>query len=211
LKQVAKQLRQFDIWQSREPLEVQNAETGSYELRVDLPSDSFSDLDAEEQDFLEFLHQQLRVTLANAVKQTIQTQIAQLETSKRYAPFAVSFIPGLRLYYCEGLSLRDIGSQLGMSSWDQTRRTLNPGELLNKVRLLTVQQLLEPILEKAQSQGFVSMPPEPSYLRTLTEQIEAFVDAEIFAEAVSEIKAGKNRLMDSVYAQQLKYYIQQNA
>ncbi len=208
LKLVTKQLRQFDIWQSREPLEMQ-LETGGYELRVDLPSDSFNESDAEEQEFLEFLYQQLTVALTHAVEQAVQTQVSQLSKSKRYAPFATCFIPGLRLYYCEGLSLRDIGPQLGMSSWDQTRRILNPGEILSNVRRLTVQQLLEPILEKAQSKRLTSTPPEPSYLRTLTEQIEAFVDAEIFAEAVSEIKAGKNRLMDSIYAQQLKRYIEQ--
>lgn len=209
LKQVAKQLRQYDIWQSREPLEVQNLETGSYELRVDLPADSFNELDPEEQEFLELLHHQLSIALANAIEQVIQTQVAQLEKSKRYAPFASSFTSGLRLYYCEGLSLREIGPHLGMSSWDQTRRILNPGELLSKVRILTVQQLLKPILEKAQSKGLTSTPPEPSYLKTLAEQIEVFVDAEIFAEAASEIKAGKNRSMDSVYAQQLKRYLEQ--
>ncbi len=211
LKQVAKQLRQFDIWQSREPLEVQNVETGGYELRVDLPSDAINAFDTEEQEFLEFLHQQLSLALTQAIEQAIQTQIAQLKQSKKYAPFAACFVSGLRLYYCEGLSLRDISPQLGMSSWDQTRRILNPGELLSKVRLLAVQQLLEPILAKAQAQGFASKPPKPTELKTLTEQIEAFVDAEIFAEAASEIKAGKNRLMDSVYAQQLKRYVEQNA
>lgn len=211
LQQVARQLRQYDIWQSREPLELQNSDTGSYDLRVDLPTDALDEMAVEEQEFLEFLHQQLGIALAHAIEQTLQAQITQLQKSKRYAPFASCFIPGLRLYYYEGLSLKDIGLQLGMSSWDQTRRILNPGELLSKTRLLTVQQLLEPILEKAQSQGFVSMPPEPSYLKTLAEQIEAFVDAEIFAEAASEIKAGKNRSMDSVYAQQLKRYLEQTA
>jgi hypothetical protein len=211
LKQVVQQLRQHDIWSYRTPLEVQNMDTGNYELRSDLPSNSCSELDMEEQEFLEFLHQQLAISLAHAIKQALQTQITKLETSKRYAPFAACFLSGLKLYYCEGLSLRDIGPQLGMSSWDQTRRILNPGDLLSHVRQLTVQQLLEPILEKAQSKGFASMPPEPNYLRTLTAEIEAFVDAEIFEEAVSEIKAGKNRLMDSKYANQLKHYIEQNA
>lgn len=211
LKQVAKQLRQFDVWQSRDSLEIQNLETGHYELRVDLPSEATDTLDAEEQEFLEFLNQQLYLVLTDSIEKIIQAQIAQLKKSKRYAPFALCFIPGLRLYYCEGLSLRDVGAQLGMSSWDQTRRILNPGEILSKVRLSVVQQLLEPILVKAQAQGFVSKPPEPSYLRTLTEQIEAFVDAEIFVEAASEIKAGKNRSMNSIYAQHLKHYIEQKA
>lgn len=207
LKQVAMQLRQLDVWQSREPLEVKNRETGSYELRVDLPAGSLNELDREEQEFLEFLQQQISRALAQSIEQAIQNQIVYLEKSKRYAPFAVCYVSGLQRYYCEGLSLRDIGPQLGMSSWDQTRRILNPGELLNNVRLRMVQQLLNPILEKAQSKGLASKPPEPSYLKTLIEQIEAFLDAEIFEEAASEIKAGKNRLMDSVYAQHLKRYI----
>ena len=210
LRQVAKQLRQCDIWQSREPLEIQN-EDGGYDMRFDLPASALSELDAEEQKFLELLRYQLSIALAQSLETAIQTQITYLEKSKRYAPFASYLIPGLKLYYCEGLSLKEIGPQLGMSSWDQTRRILNPGELLNNVRRLMVQQLFEPILEKAKSKGFTSMPPELSYIKTLTEQIEAFVDAEIFEEAASEIKAGKNRSLDSVYAQQLKHYVKQNA
>jgi hypothetical protein len=210
LRQVAKQLRQFDVWQAREPLEIQDSQTGEYQLRVDLPSDSMDELDAEKQEFLEFLNQQLETALSQNMEQAIQTQITQLGKSKKYAPFASGFIRGLQLYYCEGLSLREIGPQLGMSSWDQTRRILNPGELLSQVRRLTVQQLLDPILTKAQEQGFIAKSAAPDHLKTLLEQLEAFVDEEIFAEAVSEIKAGKNRQMDSIYAQQLKRYVEQN-
>lgn len=42
------------------------------------------------------------------------------------------------------------------------------------------------------------MPPELNYLKALTERIEVFVDAEISEEAASEIKAGKNRSLDSM-------------
>ena len=101
LKLVAKQLRQFDIWQSREPLEVQ-LETGGYELRVDLPSDSFNESDAEEQEFLEFLYQQLTVALTHAIEQAVQTQISQLSKSKRYAPL----LPALSLG-CGFTTVRD--------------------------------------------------------------------------------------------------------
>ena len=41
--------------------------------------------------------------------------------------------------------------------------------------------------------------------------LKAFVDAEIFVEAVSEIKAGKNRAMDSAFAQRLKPYFEPSA
>jgi hypothetical protein len=210
LKQVAQQLRQYDIWSHRTPLEVQNPESGHYELRHDLPTDDHDEFDGEQQEFLEFLQQQLPLALANAVEQGIAAHRVQLEKSRKYAPFAASFVVGLQRYYCEGLSLREIGPQLGMSSWDQTRRILNPGDLLTQVRRLTVQQVFDQILNKAQALGLASTPPEPSYLKTLSEQLEAFVDAEIFAEAATEIKAGKHRSLNSIYAQHLKRYFEQH-
>lgn len=210
LKQVATQLRHYDIWSYREPLEIQDPSTGSYTPRPDLPNNSLDELDVEQREFLEFLHKQLLSALVNAVKQEIGDRVTILQKSKNYAPLAKQFIPGLQLYYCQGLSLKDIAPKLGMTSWDQTRRVLNPGELLSKVRTLTVQQLLENILKVAKEKGLTKLPPEPDYLKTLIEEVEAFVDQEIFTEAAEEIRAGKSRVMNSVYAQQLRLYIEKH-
>ncbi|EAW43657.1 hypothetical protein N9414_15272, partial [Nodularia spumigena CCY9414] len=134
--------------------------------------------------------------------------IAKLKTSRSYAPLAHKYLPGLQLYYCECRTLKDIVELLSMTSWDQTRRILNPGELLSKVRTLTVQKLLDTVLEKAHTKGLTSIPPEPEYLKTLAEQIENFVDVEVFIEAGEEIRASKNRSLDSLYAQKLRNYLQ---
>ncbi|MEA5626523.1 hypothetical protein [Nostoc sp. UHCC 0251] len=203
LKQVAVQLRQYDIWSNREPLEISDPDTGNYTTRTDLPYESRDELDVEQQEFLDFLHEQLRIALTQTIEQEIRSCISKLEKSKKYAPFAKQFIPGLQLYYNQGLSLKDIAPRLGMTSWDQARRILNPGELLNKVRVSCVQQLLASILKKAQEKGLTEIPPKSDYLQSLAEQIEAFADAEIFQEAGEEIRAGKNRKMESLYAQQL--------
>jgi hypothetical protein len=211
LKQVAIQLRQYDIWSYREPLEIQEPDTGSYVLRPDLPHDSINETDVEQQELLEFLHQQFQLTLVSAIAQEIQATIAKLEKSKRYAPLATQFIPGLQLYYCQGKSLKEIVPQLGMTSWDQARRVLNPGELLSRVRTSCVQQLLDSILKKASEKGLTQIPPEPDYLKTLAEQIEAFADEEVFQEAAAEIKTGKNRSLDSLYAQKLRQYFERIA
>ncbi|MGC1216984.1 MAG: hypothetical protein WA883_05885 [Phormidesmis sp.] len=210
LRRIANQLRAFDIWQSREPLEVKDLETGNYAIRTDLPSKVIDELEIEEQTFLDFLHQQLYIALESAVEQAVEARIVRLKKSKKYAPFATSLLPGLHLYYEEGLSLKEIGSQLKTSSWDQTRRILDPGALLSQARLLTSQQLLETVLNQAQAKGLMTLPAELSYLKLLMEQIEAFVDAKVFSEAVSEIKAGKNRSLDSEYATRLKQYIKQS-
>jgi len=204
LKQVALQLRQYDIWSYREPLEIQNPDTGSYTLRPDLPSNSLDELDVEQCSLLEFFHEQMKLALEEAINQEINTRISSLQKSKKYAPLAQQFIPGLQLYYCQGMSIKEIVPVLGMTSWDQARRVLNPGELLTNIRDLTIQKVLDKMLEKAQELGLTQIPPEPDYLQALAEQIEAFADAEIFQGAAEEIRAGKSRSLNSVYAQELK-------
>ena len=203
LKQVALQLRQYDVWSNRESLEIQDPNTGDYTTRTDLPNESTDKSDVEQQELVEFIHEQLTIALTQTIEQEVRGWITKLEKSKTYATYAQQFIPGLQLYYGRGLSLKDIAPKLGMANWDRARRILNPGELLNKVRVVCVQKLLVSILEKARSKGLIENPPKLEYLQSVTEQIEAFADAEIFVEAAKEIKAGKNRKMESVYSQQL--------
>jgi hypothetical protein len=204
LKYVVSQLRQYDIWSYREPLEIQDPDTGNYTTRVDLPNDSQDELDVEQREMIEFLHEQLKTALVESIKQQISDRLSELQKSRRYATFANQFIPGLQLYYCQQMSLKDVGTKLGMSSWDQTRRILNPGELLSNVRTRTIQQVIEKILTEAHSKGLTEIPPKIEYLKTVVEQIEAFADAEIFQEAAEEIRAGKSRSLDSLYAQELR-------
>jgi hypothetical protein len=204
LKHVATQLRQYDIWSYREPLEIQDPDTGNYTTRADLPNDSQDELDVEQREIIEFLHEQLKLALVGAIEQQISDRLSELQKSRKYAPLANQFIPGLQLYYCQQMPLKDVGPKLGMSSWDQTRRILNPGELLSKVRTSTIQQVIEKILEEAHSKGLTEIPPKIEYLKTVVEQIEAFADAEIFQEAAEEIRGGKSRSLDSLYAQELR-------
>jgi hypothetical protein len=207
LKQVATQLRQYDIWSSREPLEIYNPDDSNYTHRSDLPYESYDALDLEQQELLAFLEAQLKIALAQAIEKGVGDRIAVLKKG-RYAPFASKFIPGLQQYYEQGLSLKEIAPQLGMTSWDQARRILNPGDLLSAVRTLTLQQVLECVLDKANRMGLTQLPPEPDYLKTLMEHIEAFADAEIFREAAEEIRAGKNRSMQSMYAHSLRLFFE---
>jgi len=206
LKQVAVQLKQYDVWSSREPLEIRDPDTGKDVLRPDLPYVFTDELNIEQQEILEFLHQQLKSALIQSIDQEISASIAKLEKSKSYAVFARKFITGLELYYCHGMSLKEIVPLLEMSSWDQARRVLDPGKLINNVRARTVNKVLDSTIALAQEKGLTQIPPEPEYLKTLIEQIEAFADVEFFKEAAEEIKAGKNREMNSLYARQLRVY-----
>ncbi|MDJ0670361.1 MAG: hypothetical protein PX636_05065 [Microcystis sp. M53598_WE2] len=212
LRRVALQLRQFDLWSHREPLEVEDPETGDRLIRSELPQDIASEYNVEQQEqqeMLEFFHKQLQLALVHSIKQAISDRITYLKKSKGYAAFADRFIPGLHLYYSQGIALKEIADLLKMSGWAQARRVLNPGELINIVRTLTIRQVLDQMLKKAEEKGLTALPPQPDYLENLAKQIEALADAEIFQEAFEEIQAGKNRLMKSVYAQQLCFYLEE--
>lgn len=209
LKQVVKQLRQYEIWSTRQPLEVYNSEKEQYEIRTDIQQEYEPQVEIDQQEIVEFLHQQLRAVLSETIQQEVEKKIQQLNKSRRYADKASQFLPGLRLYYIQGMSLKEIAPLLGMSSWDQARRILNPGELLSKVRTVTIQNLLEKVLTKAHKMGLTSIPPKPDYLNTVMQAIEAFADQEVFRTAVEEMRTGKNRSFKSIYAQYLRDYLSQ--
>jgi hypothetical protein len=208
LRQVATTLRQYDVWSTREPLEIYDLETQTYRLKTNLVDETVHELEIEKQELLEFLAQELKAALVEAIQQALHNRLTTLAKSKNYAGFAAQFIPGLQLYYEQGLSLREIVPYLKMTSWDQARRILHPGELLHQVRTLTIQQVLAKTLERATSLGLTTALPDPGYLKDLVEHIEAYADAEIFQKAVEELRTGKNRTMDSPYAQQLRLSLQ---
>jgi hypothetical protein len=207
LRRLALQLRQYDIWCYREPLELQDLETGDRLIRSDIPLATVSEFDVEQQEFLAFFHEQLQLALEQAIQQELENRIAYLQKSKGYGAFANQLIPGLCLYYRQGIALKEIATLLGMSNWAQARRILNPGELISTIRTLTIRQVLHKTLKKAEAKGLISLPPTPDYLESLVQQIEAVADFEIFQEAFDEIQAGKNRSLKSVYAQALCCYL----
>ena len=159
---------------------------------------------------IQLLQQSLAIALDNSLASVIQEKQKQLAKSKRYREFASKFLPGLRLYYLEAQSLKEIAPQLGMSNWAQARRILNPGDLLSQVCSSTIEKLLEKSLKIATENGIIDRSPTPNYLSTLCQQLEIYVDTEIFAAAAAEIQSGKNRSFNSPYAQKLKKYLQQN-
>ncbi|MEN8444701.1 MAG: hypothetical protein ABG776_06775, partial [Cyanobacteria bacterium J06555_13] len=193
LKQIATQLRQFDVWQAREPLEYFNAAEGGYQPRVELPATTEKTENIAEDDLMATLHQQLSVALSQSLKTTLSARIAKLKKSKKYGPFADEFGSALAAYYQKGLSLKEITPILGTSSWDQTRRILNPGELLNQVRTSTLQIFSSGVLKTIEEKSLAPWPPTPEYLQQLIIQLEQFADDELFQAAVAEMKAGSHR------------------
>lgn len=214
LIRVAESVRNERIWQQRG---YPSYPDFSYELDPDtgqyVPSnipDDNTNVDAEEEEeneWLRFCREELIKVLIWAIEQVIPDRVADLENRRRYAVFASQLIPGLQLFYCQSMSQRQIAEVLGMTNQTQVTRILQPQELLKQVRFLTVNTLLERILERANEFGLMGVSQEPDYLRNLMEQVEVFVDDELFNQAMAELKAGTNN-RSSRYAEYLCCYLE---
>jgi predicted DNA-binding protein YlxM (UPF0122 family) len=200
LQQVAAQLRNYDVWQARAPLEVYCIDADDYILRPDLPNETHHEYDNEQQELLEFLSQQLAANLPQAIEQELRARMAALQKKRKGTDLLTNFVWGLQLYYQQSLSLREIADRLKMTNWAQARRLIDPGNLLSSIRARVVHQILDRVLEKAKQLGAISDPLEPEYLHNVAQQIEAWVDREVFQAATEEIRTGQHRSMTSFYA-----------
>ncbi|MBK4732300.1 hypothetical protein JJD41_20875 [Oxynema sp. CENA135] len=215
LKQIAKQLRQYEIWSRRgapvaEPLEAIDPETGDYGMREFADPNSTPDLQRDrEQEFLARLHDRLPVVLDGAIASAIGDRIAALQKSRNYRIFADKAILGWQLLYCEGLSQREIVDRLGMTNQSQVSRVLNPKELLSRVRFRTLEGLLEAILEFREQFGLGGDRLSPEVLENIQAGLEEFIDRQVFEEAFTEMKAGNNRSFESLYAKRLQFFLQE--
>jgi hypothetical protein len=106
LRRIAQELRQYDIWSYREPLEFEDPETGDRQMRSDLPLYQSSEFEIERQELLDFCHEQLQIALVTAIDRAMSDRLKTLANSKGYAAFAHLLLPGLQLYYSRGLSLQ---------------------------------------------------------------------------------------------------------
>ncbi|MGV0024906.1 hypothetical protein [Phormidesmis priestleyi] len=217
LKRIAQACRQEDIWGRRgspmaESLETTDPDTGETKLR-DIPDyTSASDPDADQRSQLQrFCDEQLLTNLDQGIRQAVGDRIRSLEQRPRYTHLAHQVKPALRLLYFEGKSQAQIASLLGMTNQSQVSRILNPRELLVSIRQRTMESLLHCILEKVRELNIVDFPVSPDYFSNLMQQLDAFVDEQVFQAAAAEINAGRNRSMESVFAQRLRQILNEQA
>jgi len=207
LKRVAKQLRQYQA-PPTEPFEAIDSSTGEVVTKEFPDPHSRNDLaEIEQQELQDFCTQQFLECLQQSIEQGFRDRINAVLKSPRRAAFAPQVKLGLQLLYSQGMSQQAIAQRLGMTQ-SQVSRLLQPEELLSKVRFLTVEKLLHCILKKAEELGLTTIPPAPDYLSNLMQQLEAFVDEQVFLQASAEIRTVKNGSMGSFYAQHLCQYLE---
>lgn len=210
LKRIAQTLRQEEVWGQRgfpiaEPLETSDPETGESTFKEVPDYRSTTDLEADERFELQrFCYEQLLNHLDQGIRQAIRDRIGNLEQRSRYAHLAHQVKPALRLLYFEGKSQGQIASILGMTNQSQVSRILNPKELVITIRQRTIEGLLHAILDKIRELKIVDFPVTPDYFNNLLKHLDVFVDDQVFQSAIAEINVGRNRSMESLFAQRLR-------
>ena len=209
LQQLASQLRALDM-KNTVALENQDPETGQWREWPELLSPGLDSEALEEQDLLEFLAQQPLIALGEAVPQGIPIHMEKLTQMRQGHLFAPKFIPFLQFFYRQCLSQGEIAKELGFTGGTQVSRRMRPKELLDWVRARTIGDITDRTLQKAHEKGLTALPPQPTYLKAVHEQIVGLADAKIFLEAHKEAFDSKTRARNSLYAQQIRLYLDQH-
>lgn len=196
LERIAKILRQQSIW----------GKTG-YPVASSLDEviDDIPQNNVDPALELEFLHHSLIESLDKAIIQVIENHISKQSKSRGYATRAHLIKPILKLIYLSGKSQSEIGKELDISQL-QVSRLVNPTNLIISTRRKTLETLLNNLLEKAKQIGSVQLPLEPDYFDYLLQQVEEYLNKEIFQEALAELRTSRNT-MNSLYAQRLSFLL----
>ncbi|KAB8335768.1 hypothetical protein SD80_005755 [Scytonema tolypothrichoides VB-61278] len=219
LKRLAKLLRLRSLWEKTgfpvtdsldKPQENIEQEYKQWDSIADPISKEDLVLEFERLELQEFCQQQLMECLDKSIKQVIEDHISKQNKSRGYASLAHQIKPMLRLLYCEGKSQTQIADELGINQLKVTR-LVNPTNLLKMIRRKTLEMLLNKVLEKAKQLGYAQPPLEPDYFDNLVQQLEAYVDMQVFQKALAELRTKRTSAMESVYAQRLRFVLNDQA
>jgi hypothetical protein len=164
--------------------------------------------DIESQQLMGFLELDLIQALRNAIAQEVPQMIHRVQKSRKYSQYAASIIPALKLLYFHRKSQREIAGCLRMSNQSQVCRVLKLKQLINGVRYRVIEQLFLKVLNRLNLDS-ETIAQDLKAFDQLQQQLEQYVDETVFQEAIAELRAGQNRRMNSLFAQQMRQFLEQ--
>lgn len=131
-----------------------------------------------------------------------------MKKSKAYSDFANKFPEGLGLYYQKNnpLTINEIANLWSIDGV-KTRRIFNLKQLLTTTEYLTEEMLVENLIENPIDSRLNSISESPEKLKTVATAIREYIYNMAFKEAFAEISTGKYRTRNSLFAQQLRCYL----
>ncbi|WP_448597811.1 hypothetical protein [Thermoleptolyngbya sp.] len=197
LKHLASQLRQYRIHaRSGNPQIYQPQDDGELE-RLGGTQTRFETEDDSNQ-FLDHYRQVLDQLLGQTIAGAIAANVSRL--SCRTPPQDQSYVQGLHLRLCEGVSMTQIAPRIGLTSQVQVTRLLNLKRLRSDVRHQLIPQLTAAVRQEAAE--WVSA----DRLREIDATLEAVLSEQVdtlMADAAAEAQSPKPRKVKSRFAKRL--------
>lgn len=193
LYELAEQLRQARVVRRGGPLPTQSLEGKEID-----PAAPQSDDDDEQSNFMETYRQNFRSTLTEAIRSTVDSYTRSYQAKK--VPKGEIYRQALELFHCQGCSMKDIASTLGLTNQVAVTRLLNLNQFRAEVCIYWVNQLKQRVKDSALEHMSVAQ------LDTISSQLDQILEEEIQdakEAAKSEAQIPKDRTAKSLFARQL--------
>ncbi|MEH2058593.1 MAG: hypothetical protein V7K97_21060 [Nostoc sp.] len=200
LKAIASKLRQYRI-----------AAQGGYVSSVSLDEPDIQPIveqqqitaeESEQNEFITLYQSQFIASLDEAISQVVNNWMQEMQ--RKNSAVADSFVSALYLH-CQGQSMTQIASQIGLKKQYEVTRLLKLKELRADIRQKFLLILRDRVLDIAQHFA------NSQRLQTLDQQVESILDEQIstmIQEAESEVKIPiRNQPLRSLLARRLGYYL----
>lgn len=204
LQKLAGQLRQYRLHQQGgNTLVTDSLDRPETQARaVDLPIPE-TDVDQEaQQEFLQVYRQQFLVYLDQAIEQATGDRVAYLK--RKSAQTAEHFLRALHLFHCQGKSMGEIATHVGLEAQFQVTRLMKLKEFRASIRQHLMTLLIQKVLEIAQ------LYTHTSQIQSLDQQIEAALDEQIstlMQQAEAEAAVAKQQPLTSLFSRRLCQFL----
>ncbi|MBL1177179.1 hypothetical protein [Pantanalinema sp. GBBB05] len=164
-------------------------------LLEQLPNPSDDSSDPQQWQFLQEYRQQFHRCLDNALEQVICDRQQKLKSPKNQ-----SFLKGLQLFYCQGLSMTKIAVEIGLKAQFEVTRLLKLKEFRADVRHRLLFCLNQYVLDQAKS--YLDLDQlhhlDDQIDRALSEQVDALIQADQVNAATPKRYGSSHRFAQSV-------------
>jgi hypothetical protein len=192
LKMIAQEIRCVPIFESLDDEDNQ----------INIPDREID----EDQEIINLLEHKFEKIITESVKQVINDHIEAIKKRPRYRKFSDQIIPGLKLFYLEGMAQKDMAEPLGMTNQTQVSRVLDLSSLISKIRQIAKEKMIQEIINLVHYFSD-KISNNPDFLDSLIKPVEIFIDEKIFNEATAELNRPNVGERNSEFAQYIKEYL----
>lgn len=202
LQTIASQIRKYRLHRSNHTLPTESRDQPDVQPIADeIPADG-QEINLEEEEFVCFYREQILSCLDQAIAQV--TSDRENYWQRKDSEKAEQFLIALKMLYCQGLSMGEIGFQLGGQAQCSISRLLKLKDFLSNVQSRLLKLLFNSVRGEAEAYS------DPERLHSLNQRIETILAEDvdtIIEESRIEMAHARRQPPTSLFANRLCHYL----